>query len=250
MTLLNVTSAEIAKLRTLPVAVLVAVGTIGVGATIAAALAWSAATQDVAGGQDQAASAAGAVLAAIPYAQAGIILLGILPATHEHAGTQSRTSLTAVPHRGLFLVGKSISALIALAIAAVLTVGVSLAAAVIVQRLAQSSVSAAAAGRELGQLVGAAGYLILIGMLSHAVALLVRHLVPALVVMLTLVLIVPPLAGSVTEHARWLPDRAGSLLYRPGADAVLTTATGTLVLLGWIVVAGSVAVAQFVGRDA
>lgn len=239
MALLDVTSSELAKLRTLPVAILAVLSTVLVGAAIATTL--------VRAGAHVPATAAEAVLGVVPFAQAGIILLGILPATHEHAGGQYRTTLAAVPNRGLLITAKSISALITLAVTAALTIGVSLAAGAITQHL--SSAPTATAAAQLRLLVGAAVYLTLIGMLSHAVALLVRHLVPALVTMLALVLIVPPFAG-VTEHARWLPSRAGGLLYLPGTDPVLTAGTGTLVLLAWIITIGAVASTSIGTRDA
>jgi ABC-2 type transport system permease protein len=66
---------------------------------------------------------------------------------------------------------------------------------------------------------------------------------------LGLVLLASPLLGG-TDAARYLPDRAGALLYRPGTDPVLTPVTGGLVLLGWVAVVGAVAVAGFLRRDA
>src|SRR5659263_167129 len=241
VTLLTCVSSEITKLRTLPLAVLAAVGTVLIGAVITAALAANAVDQGAPAG-------ATAVLQAVPFAQVGIILLGILPAAHEHAGSQFRTTLVAVPNRGLLATGKTLAALIALTVTAALTVGVSLATAAIAHHL--SSVPLPARGAEPWALAGAAVYLSLIGMLAHVVALLVRHLVPALVTMLALVLVVPPLLAGVTEHARWLPDRAGSLLYLPGADTALTPGTGALVLVGWVLVIGAAAVAAFITRDA
>ncbi|WP_460942362.1 hypothetical protein [Okibacterium endophyticum] len=242
MRLWNVLAAELSKLRTLPVAVLAAVGTVLVGALIAVALAANAAERDVP------ASAAAVALEAVPFAQAGIILLGILPAAHEYPGGQIRTSLAAVPNRALLAGGKAIAALLAVTATAVATVGASLVAAMATQHLLH--VSSDTGGWQPWTLAGAAVYLALIGMLTHAVAVLVRHLVPALVGMLAALLIVPPILGAVTEHARWLPDRAGGLLYLPDTDTVLTPWTGTLVLLAWIIVTAAAGIAAFVVRDA
>lgn len=241
MVLRKVVSAELSKLRTVPISGVAAAGTVIVGAAIAAALAASAA------GQGAAAPAADAVLQAVPFAQAGIILLGILPAALEHQGGQFRTTLTAVPNRGLLLAGKSIGALIAVAVTAVLSVGVALAAAVLAQGLVDAP--SHPADQSSWTLIGAAVYLALIGMLAHAVALLLRQLVPALVTMLVLILVVPFLLGGITEHVRWLPDRAGSLLYVPDADAVLMPVTGALVLVAWIAATGAAATVAFLVRD-
>lgn len=234
----NLVLAELSKLRTLPLAVLAAVGTVLLGAAISAAMAASA-PQAPTGVID-------AVLASVPFAQLGIILLGILPAAHEYAGAQFRTSLTAVPNRVLYLAAKSIAALLVISVTAWLTLGAGLLAAVATRSAMGITVAGDADPRALA---GAALYLSMVGLLAHGVALLVRHLVPTLVVMLALVLIASPLVGAATEHARWLPDRAGSLLYLPDADPVLSTGTGALVLLGWVLVAGLAAAVRFTSRD-
>ncbi len=242
MRLLNVTAAELGKLRTLPVVVLTAVGTAVIGVTIAAALAAFAAEQGTP------VSSTDITIQAVPFVQAGLILLGVLPVAHEHTGSQLRTTLAVVPRRGLLLAGKTIATLVAVALtAAAATVGGSQAAAAITRHLVDAPVDDSRAGP--WPALGAATYLVLVGLLSHAVALLVRHLVPALVGTLSLVLIVSPLLAGLTEHARWLPDRAAMQLYDP-ADTLLTPATGTLVMLAWIVVVGTAAGVLFIRRDA
>jgi ABC-2 type transport system permease protein len=178
----------------------------------------------------------------------GLVLLGILPATHEYAGHQIRTSLVAVPNRLLLLTGKTIATLLGMTVTAAATIGASLVAVALTQSLLDAPASALRANGESWTLAGAAAYLVLIALLSHTVAVLSRHLVPALVGMLSLVLIVSPLLASFTEHARWLPDRAGARLYDP-TDTVLTATTGALVLGGWISVTGAVAIARFIRSD-
>ncbi|MFL1380672.1 ABC transporter permease [Nocardiopsis protaetiae] len=231
-----VTAAELAKLRTLPAAVATALATVLAGAVIAAALAVYAADRGTP------VSPVAAVVQAIPYVQAGLVLVGIWPVAHEYAGVQIRTTLVAVPDRGLLLAGKTAAALVAVALTAAATVGAGLAAAATAGEPSWT-------GTDPRTALGAAAYLTLLGLLSHAVALLLRHLVPALVGMLSLVLIASPLLGGLTGHARWLPDRAGALLYDPAADTVLTGATGTLVLLGWIALIGAAAATRFARSD-
>ncbi|GAA1678317.1 hypothetical protein GCM10009745_22370 [Kribbella yunnanensis] len=205
---MNVIRAELAKLRTLPITTFTITGTIAVALLIAIALERSGEPVDV-----------------VPYVQAGFVLLGIIPVAHEHAGRQFSTTLLAVPARGQLLIGKTVATLITLVLTAIATA------------LAQSERS-----------VGAAAYLTLIGLLAYTVALLIRHLVPAVVGMLCLVLIVSLLLAAVTEHARWLPDRAAAELYRP-TDSVLTATTGTLVIGAWIAVLAAVAIRRFHRRD-
>ena len=241
MRLSNVVASELDKLRTLPGVVLTAVGTAATGVAIAAALVASSA------GRGVSLSSTDVTIEAVPFVQAGLILLGVFPACHEHTGSQLRTTLAAVPHRGLLLAGKTVATLVVVALTVAASVGGLLAAAVITQHLVDAPVDDG--GTRTWLVLGAATYLVLVGMLSHAVALLVRHLVPALVGTLSLILIVSPVLAGLSEHARWLPDRAARQLYDP-ADAVLTATTGALVMLAWIVLAGAVATVQFVRRDA
>lgn len=240
MRLLNVTAAELGKLRTLPVVVIAAVGTAVIGATMVAALAAYAAEQGTP------VSSTDVTIQAIPFVQAGLILLGVLPVAHEHTGSQLSTTLAVVPRRGLLLAGKTLATLVAVALTAAATVGGSLVAAALTRHLVDAPVDDDGGGP--WPVLGATTYLVLVGLLAHAVALLLRHLVPALVGTLSLVLIVSPLLAGLTEHARWLPDRAAMQLYDP-ADAVLTATTGALVMIAWIVLVGAPAAVLFVRCD-
>ncbi|ROR96117.1 hypothetical protein EDD28_0693 [Salana multivorans] len=241
-------AAELDKLRTLPIVLLTVLGTVLAGAVLGAALAASA----VDGGWDV--DAVDATLQAVPFVQAGFVLLGVLPVAHEYAGSQIRTSLAAVPDRSLLLVAKTAATLLVACVTAVGTVAATLAAAwVVLDRAAGDSSDGAGSDGGPGEVVrsaaGAAGYLVLIAMLALAVALLLRHLVPALVGTLALVLVVSPLLAMRTDVARWLPDRAAQQLY-DASDTVLTPGTGALVALGWVVAIGAVGGARLVRRDA
>ncbi|QIM16907.1 ABC transporter permease [Leucobacter insecticola] len=243
MNLANVLTAELAKVRTLPFTTLTALGTVLLGVIITAALAANASERGVA------MTAGDAVTQAVPFAQVGIILLGILPAGHEYSGSQYRTSLVAVPNRTLFFAGKWLSAVIALAATAIVTTSLSLASAFITQQAMDApGINTDSPTQPQGWiLAGAAAYLTLIGLLSHAVAVLVRNRVPALVIMLVLVLLVPPLARN-TGFSRWLPSRAGETLFSAG-DADLTAVTGALVLCAWIIAVGAAAYISLRARD-
>ncbi len=233
--------AELIKLRTLPAVVLAAVGTVLAGGAVAVLLAASAAeySADL--------STVELALRAVPFVQVGIVLLGVLPAGHEYAGGQFRTSLVAVPGRWRFAAAKAVAAVSVLAVVAVVGVAASLGGATLGLRLAGGAPTGD--GVAVWPLLGACAYLTLVGLLSHAVAVLVRHLVPALVAMLTVVLVVSPLLGTMTEQARWLPDRAGGLLMG-GSDTALDAGSGTLVLLGWVAAVGGMAVVRATRTDA
>ncbi|MFJ4108989.1 hypothetical protein [Oerskovia enterophila] len=239
--LASVVAAELDKLRTLPGAVLAVVGTTVVGALIAAAQAGAAADQGLP------VTALDPTLRTVPFAVAGLVLVGVLPVSQEHAGRQVATTLTAVPRRGLLVAGKSVAAICAVGLTAVSVLGACLAASAVTQHLLDAP--AATGGAGAGPLLGAAAFLVVIGVFSHAVALVVRHLVPALVGVLALVLVVSPLLAGATEHARWLPDRAASAWYDAG-PSTLDGPTATLVALAWVAVVGVLGSWRFLTRDA
>jgi ABC-2 type transport system permease protein len=228
--IVRVTAAELEKLRTLPAV------TVTVLATVAFTLVFTAAL----GGPSQDMP----VLQIIPFLQVGVIVLGILPTAHEYAGSQYRTTLTAEPRRGHLLLGKTLATGVVVAGAVILALG----SGVLVATATGESGSSTP-GDDASRLLGAAVYLVLVGVFSHLVTASVRHLVPALVGLLALLVVFPPLIAAVTEHARWLPGEAGALLYRSQSDAVLGPVSGALVLLGWTVVAAVVAVVLARRRD-
>lgn len=224
------TAAELQKLRTLPAVALTVVATVAFTVVFTAAL--GGPSEDM------------PVLQIIPFMQVGIILLGILPSAHEYAGSQFRTTLAAEPHRGRLLLGKTLAASIVVVVAVILTVGSG-----VLMAMVSGGAGSSSPGDDASRLLGAAVYLVLIGVFSHLVTVSVRYMVPALVGLLGVVVVFPPMIAAVTEHARWLPGEAGGLLYRSQSDAVLGPVTGALVLLGWILVAGAVAAVVMHRRD-
>ncbi|MGW2183021.1 hypothetical protein ACWCXX_34170 [Streptomyces sp. NPDC001732] len=232
-------TAELSKLRTLPVAVSAVLGTIGIGAAIGAALARMASA-------DTAIPDTAIALKVVPYVQIGAILLGILPVAHEYEGRQICTTLASVPDRGRVIAAKSIACGTVLAVTLLATIA-SVLGTVSLIRWTGGGIPAATP-QEWERTAGAVLYLVLIGLLAHAATLVLRHLVPALITMLVLVLVLPPVLAGLGEHARWLPDRAGTQLYAP-ADMVLTPGTGALVLLGWVLVVGAPGAIRFLRAD-
>lgn len=224
------TAAELQKLRTLPAVALTVVATVAFTVVFTAAL--GGPSEDM------------PVLQIIPFMQVGIILLGILPSAHEYAGSQFRTTLAAEPHRGRLLLGKTLAASIVVVVAVILTVGSG-----VLMAMVSGGAGSSSPGDDASRLLGAAVYLVLIGVFSHLVTVSVRYMIPALVGLLGVVVVFPPMIAAVTEHARWLPGEAGGLLYRSQSDAVLGPVTGALVLLGWILVAGVIAAVVMHRRD-
>ncbi|MBK7821248.1 MAG: hypothetical protein IPJ61_09250 [Tessaracoccus sp.] len=175
----------------------------------------------------------------------GTILLGVLAVASEYSGRQIATTLVAVPQRPVLLAGKAGAALLATTVTATLTVAAAALSAGVV--FARRGVAVSPDG---GRLAGMVAYLALIGLFALCTTVLLRGLVASLVVLESLVLIVSPLLATITEHARWLPDRAGALLYLPpGADGSAWH-TGVLVLVAWILAVGAAGAVTFVVRDA
>lgn len=226
MTLRNTVAAEVIKLVTLPAALAAVCATVLVPAGLAAVIA--------AGPPSAMASA----FRSVDYAQAGLLVLGVLSVASEYAGSQIRTTLTAVPGRMPLLAGKLIAYLVVASCTALLTVtGAALAA-----RLTDG------AEVDVAGLLRAAAYLVLIGLLGAVAATLTREVVAALGAALVLVLILPPVLGRVTTLAGYLPSVAGARMYLQGPG--LTPVEGGLVLGAWLAVGLAGAALAFAQRDA
>ncbi|GAA0561424.1 hypothetical protein GCM10010172_50760 [Paractinoplanes ferrugineus] len=206
------TTAELIKLRGLPAALAAMLATVVAGALFAAA--------DPAGPAQ-----------AVPFLQIGPIVLGVLVVAAEYSGRQIATTLIAMPRRLVLLAGKAGAYLIAATATSVITIGGWL-----------------VPGRPAGRwtVIGAAAYLVLMGLLALGLTVLLRSLVLPLAGLLTLVLVVSPLLAGYTEHARWLPDQAGRALSQPHGDFT----TGAAILLAWTASVAAAGTVAFLSRDA
>ena len=236
-TLVNTTAAELIKLRSLP----------AVLATVAATVAAAAALAGATAASGAAPSAGQAVLQSVTFFQAGPILTGVLCVGTEYTGSAMHTTLRATPNRLVLLTCKIIAYLVVASTASATAIGAGLLTADITQAFRGN---AQAARADIRHLIGAGAYLVLIGLLGLAAALLLRSLIPPLVALLSLVLIISPLLDTLTTYSWYLPDRAGSLLYHPETGAAPTPGTGTLVLLAWIAATTAAGLTEFRNRDA
>lgn len=217
--MIMVISAEWWKLRSFRPVLLTVIGTVVAAVLISLALAKLA--------RQQSAPAAAVDIAhdTVRYLQAGVVLLGILPVAQEYAGRQIGTTLSAVPQRIRLVAAKAAAAAMLLAVTSFLAVG----AAVVSAALAGRPV---VFGRGLAGLAGPAGSLVLMGLLSLAATLMVRQLLPALVGMLCLIPVLPPVLSGLPGLGRWLPG------------------TGGAVLVAWVAVAGVAGTIRFARSDA
>ncbi|HEV2635010.1 MAG TPA: hypothetical protein VGX23_07670 [Actinocrinis sp.] len=171
----------------------------------------------------------------ISYGQVCLVVFAVLFMASEYTTGSIRSSLAAVPRRGLFLAGK----LLALT---VIAFAVSLTAAL---------TSFAASERELGPMavplgsdgvpraiLGAAGYVTLVCVLSAAVAGLLRSSAMALGTLIPFYLVIPTIISTipgVRAAANYLPDQAGAqaMQIAKQGTSTLTPVSGMLVLAAW-----------------
>lgn len=244
----HVTAAEADKLRTLPAALATVAATVAGTAGLAALLAVVARDAADAG----AVSALRTALQAVGYTQVGFVLLGVLTITTEYSGGQIHASLAGVPRRMVLLSGKTAALLGAALPTAAAAVAVAVAAVQLVLGERAQPLGEQFAEVGVRPLAGAVAYLVLVGLFGYAVAVPARSPVTALVVLLPVLLLVPPLLDAVTDHAEYLPSPAGAQMYQPGPvpDGALGPLLGGAVMAGWTVAAFAVAAAVFHRRDA
>ena len=210
-------SAELSKLRTLPSASLTVATTV-TAATVLAAVAGRTTAGPVA-----------ATLVIESFVQVGFVVLGALATGSNHAGGQMRASLLAVPRRPLLLAGQLAAYTVVGATAAGLTVAGGTLAAQLVGRSPTPGWRLTAPLRVA--LVGAAAYLVVIGLLSALLAALVRSSLGAAAGMSTLLLIISPLLQDRTRAARYLPDVAAARWYQPAPDPAANVGTAAAVVV-------------------
>jgi ABC-2 type transport system permease protein len=205
---------------------------------------------------DPTAGAAGAVpVESLGFSTAGlaqplVILAAVLLTGTEHVDGQLRSTLLAVPRRGVVLAAK---ALVIAALAAVVAL-VGTTAAVLLAHAVRGDgglpVSGSTAGMA-GNLVGVVVNFVLIGLLAASVTVLTRSLVVPLVVLVPLVLGLTVSLVGLVPAVRYLPDLAGIQLLTayPGVG-LLEPVPGALVMLAWTGALGTAATLSLLRRDA
>jgi ABC-type transport system involved in multi-copper enzyme maturation permease subunit len=132
-----------------------------------------------------------------------IVVLGAIVITSEYSTGAIRTSLTAMPRRGVIYLAK------AAVMAAVM--------------LVMALVAAFASFWLVRAVVGAALFVTLCGLLAYSIGSMIRHTAGAITIMVAVLFVIPILVNLLpdTWHAdvvRWLPSSAG--------DAITSTVAG------------------------
>ncbi|MFJ7418787.1 ABC transporter permease subunit [Streptomyces uncialis] len=177
----------------------------------------------------------------LTFSQIILLVFGVLVVSTEYTSGTIRTSLAAVPRRGLFYGAK-------ITVGTLLAAGVALASAFLTFFVAQAalgphstSFDAPGSARAVW---GAALYMTLMCAFAMGAATMLRSSVLALALLVPLFFIVSPILNiipGVEKAARYLPDQAGAVLMRVVERDDMTTAygpgTAVLVLVAWTVAA-------------
>jgi hypothetical protein len=192
-------------------------------------------------------------------------ILGVLALGQEYRHDLIRTTLTAVPRRGVLLVAKAAVVAFVAAVAAILAAGGAYAVglAVLGDRWSLSLITGDAATTRA--LAGFVALVVLTALLGLALAGLFRNVPAALAVLLVVPLLLEPVLdqvlqldamADVADAGRFLPFTAAARMVAIGGDAAghaftpLGPLGGGLVFLAFVGVLGVLTAAVFALRDA
>ncbi len=183
----------------------------------------------------------GVALSGVTFAQLAIAVLGVLVATGEYSTGMVRATLTAVPRRLPVLWGKiGVYATLVVLVSAVMTL-----AAFLVSQPLLSGVGldvGLSTDGVLRSLVGAVGYLTLVGMIAVAVGMLLRSTAGGISAVVAAFFLATPLIGLLPSSwsdpvAPYLPGNAGSAMFDSAMlDDPLSAGGGFAVMLTYAVV--------------
>ncbi|MCU1479232.1 MAG: transporter permease [Subtercola sp.] len=188
----------------------------------------------------------------IGFTQLVVSVLGVLVIAGEYSTGQIRSSLVAVPKRLPVLWAKIV--VFGVVTFVVSFVGVLITYLVTAPILAGAGISSSLFDNGVFlTLVGAAGYLALLGILALVIGAVLRNTAGGIATALGLLLVLPVVltlipADWANSLADWLPGTAGRDIYSSGG--VFEWWQGLLILVGWIVVIGAAAATLLRRRDA
>lgn len=240
------------SLRSTKITLLIAVVlTVGLGALISGVTAshWASSPQDHAGFNAVVTSLSG-----VNIAQLVVGVLGVLLISGEYATGMIRASLTAVPGRLAVLWGK-------LSVFAGVVGGVAVASAFGAFFLGQSLLSSQhlqvsiTSPNALRMVIGAGGYMLLVGIIGMALGGLLRNTAAGISSLVALFFVIPPLMNllpqSWADHiGPYLPSNAGEAFWGQPSGTHLSAAAGFAVLCLWAAVAVAAAGTRLKRQDA
>ncbi|MFG3697375.1 ABC transporter permease subunit [Micromonospora sp. NPDC047620] len=173
----------------------------------------------------------------VNFGQLAVIAFGVIVVSGEYASGMIRTSLAAVPQRGLFLACKLATATAVMLVVGMLT---SVVTFFVTQALMPNPASLGDPGVARA-IVGAGLYLALLALFSMAVTFMLRNAVLAMGVLMPMFFLISPFVASIEQVepvAKYMPDRAGILITqsKPAADS-LGPWVGLGLMAAWVAVA-------------
>ncbi|MQY12038.1 hypothetical protein SRB5_21670 [Streptomyces sp. RB5] len=175
--------------------------------------------------------------------QLAMIVFGVLVVGTEYSSGMIRTSLQAVPRRGLFYVCKIAAATALAFVVAMLT---SFLTFFLGQALLGDHAASIGDENVLRAVVGGGLYMTLIAMLAMGVATMLRSSMLSLGILMPFMFLVSPILSAVPgakDFARYLPDQAGSRIMRVVPNALNSGETpygpwgGIGIMLLWVAAA-------------
>lgn len=187
-------------------------------------------------------------LASVSYSQAGFIVFGILTVCSEYIGGQIRTTLTAMPRRGMQIFAALLALTVVLFPASFV---ISSSGVLLTHILFGGSGASIEWGNLMSAIMGVSGYLTLTTLIGAAIGIVLRRMLPAVAVTLGYYFIVGPLVRDQADFAKYLPDTAGVVMWFPQPDdgSALTSVQGGILLGAWTLAAIIIAVVVYRKRD-
>lgn len=202
---------------------------------------------------------------AIGFSQLVIVVLGALVITGEYGTGMIRTTFTVAPRRVSAILGKALVFGVVTAIVG----GISI---LLTALLSAPILSANGSPVDFGDgkywvaLLGAAGYLALVGLFAFALGTIIRNSAGGIAAALGVVLVLPTILAIIaaltqstvlTNIRAFLPSEAGARMYAYATDTTTTLSDtivfqpweGGLILLAWVVVLFIVATVVVKRRD-
>ncbi|WP_026410978.1 ABC transporter permease [Actinomadura oligospora] len=181
-----------------------------------------------------------------------LVVFGVLTITGEYGSGTIRSSLAAVPRRGVFYTAKVLTCTaIALAVSTVVVLATFFTAQTAIGAAHNASITDAGVPRAV---VGSVLYMTLLCVFALGLATVLRSPALTLGILVPLFFMVSEILNNipgVRNAAQFLPDAAGGIIMRrePQAHTILTAWTGMAVLAAWTLAALTAAHLTLKHRD-
>lgn len=183
-------------------------------------------------------------------------VLGCLVGAREYASRMVVTTYVATPRRGRVVLARAlVLAGVVVPTSLVAVAGAFLAGNAVLDSRGEPSLALSSDG-VLGQLLGMTGWLTTVALLGLGLGVLLRSIASSVGALLGVVLIAPPIVGallpdSANQVLQVLPSNAAAAITAVQAtgDVTIDGATGSAILVAWVVVVLGLATRSVLRRD-